>query len=175
MKQTKQTNKTNKTTVLPHSLLLGSDADIRFNLRFSKSTRKHDRKSKRDMKKVNRHTHTPNIALKIDQNCELNNVSIMKNGNYPKVTTKIVQKPKKLTEKEQDLKLTRNISQLKESNPSLFELLQSENLIGGKVKSFNDDYYEKKLGIKNGVLGKQFAEDGLDYLLVIFTLTFRMI
>jgi nucleolar MIF4G domain-containing protein 1 len=67
---------------------------------------------------------------------------------------------------------TEAMQRLSKSNPGLYKLLQSDNLVEGKqVESddFADDdrdiaYWEKKLGLnkkKDKKLGKEFEEDGL--------------
>lgn len=67
---------------------------------------------------------------------------------------------------------TEAMQRLSKSNPGLYKLLQSDNLVEGKQAErddFADDdrdiaYWEKKLGLnkkKDKKLGKEFEEDGL--------------
>ena len=77
--------------------------------------------------------------------------------------------PKKSTEKSSAEAMKR----LSKSNPSLYKLLQSDQLIDEQPGSMDDDfaeddrdiaYWEKKLGLdkkKNKKLGKDFEDDGL--------------
>lgn len=84
---------------------------------------------------------------------------------------KVVEEPTKKKTKEKSS--AEAMQRLSKSNPGLYKLLKSDNLIEGDDGQNDDDfadddrdiaYWEKKLGLnkkKNKTLGKEFEEDGL--------------
>jgi hypothetical protein len=167
----------NKTTVLPATLELGDENDQRFKLKFKKSNRKLDRKKGREEKKKQKTLHFGKKRFNhLENNAETLPIiksevasvksSVSKTVEVAKVTP-LSSVSKKTSIKSKDDKLTKQIEKLKETNPAVFEMLQSQNLVNGQHSAKDDvDYYEKKLKLK-GTIGKKFIDDGLDFLLVL--------
>lgn len=180
----------NQTTVLPAALtdILGVEKDIRFKVGFKKSNRKQERKHSRVQKKENankfrakRLEYVANKGKGMTSSAHevavATKIKIIEVKTEKKIKAKIEPTITKLSKKQSDAKLTKQIEKLKENNPALYNLLASQRLVAGGTTVEDDEgmYYERKLKIKKGELGKGFKEDGLDFLLGLVGLNMRSI
>ena len=160
--------KKNTTTSLPSSLISKDSGpnDIRFNLKFKKSTRKLQRKQDRIAKKSNKNKHSSLVkATEPSKSTPSKPKDSEKALKVKKV--KVTAAPNTHNDEQRRAKQLREFER---ANPAMFEVLARQNLLETRIKTKTEvdadvEMYSKKLRLKEGKLTSKFKEDGLDFLL----------